>query len=290
MTKQKIVFMNKDLNLRLAGVLRLPDNFDLSKNYPAVVVIGPMLSVKEQAQATYAKRLTAAGYVTLCYDGAYFGESEGTPRQQELPSVKESDIEGAVDFLESLPFVDSDRIGGLGICGGGSYMSVAGVKEPRLKAITAVVPAISDISKSPMMGFFRPAEEVQAEKDAYEAGKGELTYLNFMPRNFDEGAAYYYTSRGATPNYDNRVVSWSQLDLVSYNVPEIMKDMKKPYLVISGENAWSRPSSTEVFDAVPGDNKKMVVVPEAGHFDLYDLAPYVPEAFEEILPFFAKNL
>ena len=33
----------------------------------------------------------------------------------------------AVDFLVSLPYVDNDRIGGLGICGSGSYMSVAGV-------------------------------------------------------------------------------------------------------------------------------------------------------------------
>ena len=89
MEMQKAVFMNKELNLRLAGLLYLPTNFDLSKNYPAVVVTGPMLSVKEQAQSVYAKRLTEAGYVTLVFDGAYFGESEGMPRGQELPDVKE---------------------------------------------------------------------------------------------------------------------------------------------------------------------------------------------------------
>lgn len=289
MDTQKVVFINKDLNLRMAGVLRLPDQFDLSKDYPAVVVCGPMLSVKEGAQSIYAKKLAQLGYVTLTYDGSYFGESEGEPRQQELPDVKESDIEGAVDFLSALPFVDSDRIGGLGICGGGSYMSVAGVKEPRLKAITAVVPAISNIATSPMAGFFAPEEQAKADKAAYEAGTGEIKYLNFMPRNFDEGAAFYYTSRGNTERYDNRAVEWSQLELVKYNVPEIMKDMKKPYLVISGENAWSRPASTEVYDAVPG-NKEMHVIPEAGHFDMYDLAPYVPEAFEYIKPFFEKNL
>ena len=41
-------------------------------------------------------------------------------------------------------------MGGLGISCSGSYMSVAGVKEPRLKAITAIVPTISNISKSAM--------------------------------------------------------------------------------------------------------------------------------------------
>ena len=290
MDAQKVVFMNKALDLRLAGILYIPEAFDLSKNYPAVVVTGPMLSVKEQAQSVYARKLTEAGYVTLVFDGAYFGESEGTPRGQELPDVKESDIEGAVDYLCSLPYVDKERIGGLGICGSGSYMSVAGVKEPRLKAITAIVPAIADISTSPMMGFFKPEAEVLAAKEAYDKGEGELMYLNFMPRAFEEGAAYYYSSRGTHPRWSNQVVAWSQLELVKYNVPNIMKDMTKPYCVISGENAWSKPSSEDVFNAVPHSNKEMHVIPEAGHFDMYDLAPFVSEAFDYILPFFGKYL
>lgn len=290
MDVQKVVFKNKELNTRMAGLLRLPDGFDLSKDYPAVVITGPMLSVKEQAQSVYAERLTEAGYVTLVFDGTYFGESEGLPRGQELPDVKESDIEAAVDYLANLPFVDNDRIGGLGICGSGSYMSVAGVKEPRLKAVTAIVPAISNIANSPMMGFFKPEEEVKAAKGAYDKGEGELMYLNFMPRAFDEGAAYYYSSRGNRPGWSNQVVAWSQLELVKYNVTEIMKEMKKPYLVISGENAWSKPSSEEVFGAVPHDNKEMHVIPEASHFDMYDLEPFVSEAFQYIIPFFEKNL
>ena len=290
METQKVVFVNKALGTRMAGLLRIPAEFNLSRNYPAVVVTGPMLSVKEQAQSVYAMRLTEAGYVTLVFDGTYFGESEGTPRGQELPDVKESDIEAAVDYLTSLPYVDPERIGGLGICGSGSYMSVAGVKEPRLKAVTAIVPAISDISRSPMMGFFKPEDEVIAAKEAYEKGEGDLEYLNFMPRAFDEGAAYYYTARGSRPRWSNRVVAWSQLELAKYNVTSIMKEMQKPYLVITGENAWSKPSSTEIFEAVPGSSKQMYEIPEAGHFDLYDLEPYVSEAFTYILPFFEKNL
>ena len=118
---QNVVLLNKTLNTRLAGLLYLPEPFDLSKDYPAVVVTGPMLSVKEQAQSVYARRLTKAGYVTLVFDGTYFGESEGLSRGQELPDVKETDIECAVDYLVSLPYVDNARIGGLGICGSGSY-------------------------------------------------------------------------------------------------------------------------------------------------------------------------
>ncbi|MGT2637855.1 alpha/beta hydrolase [Streptococcus ratti] len=287
---QKVVFKNKALDLRLAGLLHLPAEFDLSKDYPAIVVTGPMLSIKEQAQSIYAKALTEAGYVTLVFDGAYFGESQGFPRQQELPDVKQSDIEGAIDFLESLPYVDKDRIGGLGMCGSGSYMSVAGVKDNRLKAITAVVPAISDISTSPMTNFFIPEDEVKAAKEAYENGTGELVHLNFQPRAFEEGAQYYYSARGNRACWSNQVVAWSQLELINYNVTNIMKDMTKPYLVITAENAWSQPSSREIFDAAKSEVKEWVVVPEASHFDMYDLHPFVDAAFDAILPFFEKNL
>lgn len=209
---QKVSFKNKELDLNLAGILYTPDDLDVSKSYPAVVVTGPMLSIKEQAQSVYAKRLAELGYVTLVFDGSYFGESAGTPRYQELPDVKETDIEGAADFLASIPYVDESRIGGLGICGSGSYMSVAGVRAPRLKAVAAIVPAIADISKSAMAGFFKPTDEVEAAKAAYEAGTGPIEYLNFMPRAFDEGAAYYYTSRGTGAAGRTRLspgASWS---------------------------------------------------------------------------------
>ena len=290
MTIQNVTFKNKALDLRLAGQLYLPAEFDGTKNYAAIVVTGPMLSIKEQAQATYANLLAEAGYIALTFDGAYFGESEGLPRQQELPDVKETDIEGAVDFLESLPYVDNNRIGGLGICGSGSYMSVAGVKEPRLKAITAVVPAISDISTSPMTNFFMPEDEVRAAKEAYENGTGELVHLTFQPRAFEEGAQYYYSARGNRPRWSNQVVAWSQLELIKYNVTEIMKEMTKPYLVITAENAWSQPASREIFDAAKSTVKEWVVIPEASHFDMYDLYPFVDEAAEAILPFFNDNL
>lgn len=39
----------------MAGLLRLPEEFNLSENYPAMEVTRPMLSVKEQAQSVYAE-------------------------------------------------------------------------------------------------------------------------------------------------------------------------------------------------------------------------------------------
>ena len=78
--------------------------------------------------------------------------------------------------------------------------------------------------------------------------------------------------------------------MMECNVASIMKGMEKPCCVITGENAWSRGAPEEVFRAVPHGAKNMHVIPEAGHFDMYDLEPFVSEAFGHILPFFGKNL
>ena len=38
METQKIVFKNKELDLRLSGLLYLPNNFDLNKDYPNITL------------------------------------------------------------------------------------------------------------------------------------------------------------------------------------------------------------------------------------------------------------
>ena len=63
-----------------------------------------------------------------------------------------------------------------------------------------------------------------------------------------------------------------------------------PVVVQSGVVATPAANAQEIFDAVPHDDKEMAIIPIASHFDMYDLAPFVSEAFDYILPFFGKNL
>ncbi|MCD8038546.1 MAG: alpha/beta hydrolase [Lachnospiraceae bacterium] len=206
-TSISVSFENEDSGLNLAGILFLPEVFNESSQYSAVVVTGPMLSVKEQAQSIYAQRLAENGFVTLVFDYSYFGESEGEPGQLEEPDIKASDISSAVSYLQSLDYVDGENIGGLGICGSGSYMPYAAILDERIKAVTSVVPATTMSSMIQM-----PVEQAQENQKAYEAGEAEPTYIDLMPRAYTEGAAYYYNEeRGYRDNWDNHAVSWSEL-------------------------------------------------------------------------------
>ena len=46
-------------------------------------------------------------------------KSEGTPRYIEEPAARVEDIRSAVDYLTTLPYIDEERIGVLGVCAGG---------------------------------------------------------------------------------------------------------------------------------------------------------------------------
>lgn len=105
----------------IAANVYTPANYDPSKKYPAIVVAHPNGGVKEQTAGLYAQRLAESGYITIAADASYQGASGGEPRHTDKPQFRVEDIHGMVDFVSKYPGVDTNRLGALGICGGGGY-------------------------------------------------------------------------------------------------------------------------------------------------------------------------
>ena len=100
--------------LELAGQLYIPDG-ESGRPRAGIVVSHPAAGVKEQAAGLYADRLSREGFVTLAFDCAFQGESEGEPRGLEDPAHRIEDIKAAVSFLSMRGEVDAERISVLGI-------------------------------------------------------------------------------------------------------------------------------------------------------------------------------
>ncbi|KAJ5888505.1 Alpha/Beta hydrolase protein [Penicillium taxi] len=65
----------------------------------------------------------------------------GKPRFVENPEFRVSDFHYVVDYIQTLPYVDSERIGVLGVCGGGGYAFNATMTDYRLKCCVGIIPA-----------------------------------------------------------------------------------------------------------------------------------------------------
>lgn len=115
-----------------------PANYDPSQKYPAIVVAHPNGGIKEQVAGLYAQHLAEQGYITITMDAAYQGGSGGEPRSVDKPQFRIEDIHGAADFITRYEGVDADRLGLLGICGGGGYALSAAKADKRFKTIATL--------------------------------------------------------------------------------------------------------------------------------------------------------
>lgn len=135
-TRRPVTFKNGQIDM--AGVIFAPSDMEQGKTYPAIVVVHPGGGAKEQTASLYAWRLAQQGYVALAYDASYQNESGGEPRLLEDPTARVEDARSAVDYLTTLPFVDRERIGAMGICAGGAYAINATMTDHRIKAVAGI--------------------------------------------------------------------------------------------------------------------------------------------------------
>jgi fermentation-respiration switch protein FrsA (DUF1100 family) len=300
--RTNVTFLSAGLNL--AGHLYAPDDADGPR--PAIVIGHPMSGVKEQTAGLYAEQLARAGFVTLAFDAAYQGESEGEPRLLEDPAHRSEDIKAAVTFLSLRAEVDPGRIGALGICASGGYVVPAAATDHRIKAV-ATVSAVDtgDLFRNGIGRTQDPAI-LQGMLDAAGAARTEEAQ-GATPRSAQihpdteeqaralgqhtyDGWEYYRTTRGGHPRSENFFVLRS-IDLIAqfsaFDAVELIAP--RPLLMIVGTEAATAYLSQEAIDRAR-EPKELYRIDGATHVDLYDKDEYVPAAVARLTEFFTTRL
>lgn len=306
-TTQTITFHSK--GVRLTGDLYLPDGFDESNSYKAVVMTPPFPQVRTQALANYGPQLAASGYVALAFDYVSKGDSDSYTegfRNDDDFQLKWEALRNAISFLCSRPFVDSDNVFGLGMCGGGNIMSSVIITDLRVKAYASV----SGMMASDMMQFadadtFRQLVTAanQARQQMFETGESVTIDLfgyedpDYLAKNPDlsgtalEGYDYYGTPRGGTatyPTFSNSVLA-SINETALLNLGEHYADkILQPYCGIIGANADTRIATEVFYDKVTAE-KEFHEIAGASHVDLYDVEKYVDEVAQVLVAFYDKH-
>lgn len=304
---RKVSFKNQ-YQMKVAGNLFIPRKLNDQSRHPAIVVGHPMGAVKEQSANLYATKLAQRGFITLSLDLSFWGESEGQPRNAVSPDLYAEDFSAAVDFLGVQPNVDKERIGALGICGSGSFVISAAKIDPRMKAIATV--RMYDMGGVNRNGLKhsqtleqRRAIIAQAtQQRSVEFAGGETLYTSGTVHQLDENTHpiqreffdFYRTPRGEyTPPGSSRDLTThptltSNIKFMNfYPLNDIETISPHPMLFITGADAHSREFSEEAYK-LAGQPKELVIVPGAGHVDLYDRVDLIP--FDKLTTFFQSNL
>lgn len=284
--------------LRIVGHVYTPDT-PSSELRPAIVVGHPTTGVKEQTSATYAERLAEQGFVTLAFDAAYQGESEGEPHGLEDPIQRADDFRNAVSYLTTREDVDPDRIGVLGICGSGGYVVYAGQTDRRMRALATV--SAADVPAWLQAGgeeaFDQLVTAAGAARTAEAAGEAS-PLIPLLPDTADESTPpaiaefieYYKTSRAQHPRSTNLIAVRSADKLAQFRAyADVDMVDPRPLLMVAGTTAMTLPISQDAV-ARAGASAELFEIEGASHVDLYDKEPYVTQAVEKLTDFFTANL
>ena len=283
-----------------------PAGYDGSKTYPALVVAHPNGGVKEQASGLYAQRLAEAGYITIVADAAYQGASGGKPRHTDKPANRIEDIRGMADFVSQYAGVDANRLGVLGICGGGGYTIKAAQGDKRFRAVATL--SMFNSGQVRRNGFLNTGlntvqERLKQASDAraYEAAGGEIKYAGVASITdeeiaktstdlYREGYQYYYRTH-AHPNSTFLYTTSSLLDLMTWDAATNMELINQPLLMIVGSKADTKYMTDEAFPkATNAKNKELFLIDGATHIQSYWKPEYVNQAVNKLTDFFGKNL
>ena len=286
----------------MAGLLFIPANMDKTRKYPALAVAHPFGGVKEQTAGTYARKMAEKGYVALAFDASHQGESGGYPRDTENPAERMEDIRCAIDYLTTLPTVDEDRIGLLGVCAGGSYVLGVAPTEMRAKAIAAV--SLWDLRVTAREGWPAPTYDrtgvlVEIGKQRTAEARG-LTVRrdDGIPKKVPEGAPaiikesydYYRTPRAQHQTSRSVFVFTDFARLMDFNYYAQIQDIApRPVVFIVGTEAATIFMSKAGYEKAE-QPKEWFEVQGATHHRMYDDEAAVGKTVAKLEEFFGRNL
>lgn len=304
---QKVSFHNQ-YRMKVVGNLFTPKGLDRKTGHPAIIVGHPMGAVKEQSANLYATKMAERGFVTLSLDLSFWGESEGQPRNAVSPDIYAEDFSAAVDYLGTRPFVDRERIGVIGICGSGSFAISAAKIDPRLKAIATVSMYDMGAANRNALNHSLTLEQRKriiaeaAEQRYVEFTGGETRYTSGSVHELTENSGpieqeffeFYrtprgeYTPEGSSPKLTTHPTLTSNVKFMNfYPFNDIETIAPRPMLFIAGEKAHSIEFSRDAY-RLAAEPKELVIVPGAGHVDLYDRVGLIP--FDKLSSFFTIHL
>ena len=302
---KKVTFINH-FGITLTADMYIPKNAE--GKLPALAVSGPFGACKEQASGLYAQTMAERGFLTIAFDPSFTGESGGFPRAMHSPDIDVEDFQAAVDFLSVQDNADPARIGIIGICGWGGMALQTACVDTRIKA--TVTSTMYDMSRVAGNGYFDSEDKKKSRKAMREMVNAQRT-KDFRNGSYARAGGvvdplpedapffvkdyydYYKTPRGYHARSLNSNDGWcatAGTSLMNTRLFTYAGEIDSAVLLVHGEKAHSCYMSRDAFKLLKGDNKELLIVPDAVHTDLYDGGGKDAIPFDKIESFLKTHL
>lgn len=297
--------------VKISANIYTPANYGKSGKIPAITVAHPNGGVKEQVAGLFAQKLAEHGYIAIAADAAYQGASEGMPRNTDHPEYRTEDIRGMADYISKFEGVDTERLGALGICGGGGYTIAAAKTDKRFKAVATIsmfnsgrvrrngfldsqIDTIQERLESASQARFERLETEEIEYiGSYLAQREHLSpqQLEKLPAGLYREGTQYYSDLYYHPNSQSYYTKESLQYLMAFDAEDHVELINQPLLMIVGSKADTRYMTDAVFSKVVGTkNKELYSIENATHIETYWKEPFVSQEEAKLVEFFDNNL
>ena len=197
---QKQVIIQKDGKHALSGIIRLPNE---EGKFPSVVLCHGWNPEREHELITeIAMQLTYNGFATLCFNFSGHKESEGSFEKTTVTQMRD-DLEMAWDFFSTFSQIDPKKRFLLGHSMGGMVAAASWHSLPELQKFVFI--AIHSDFQQLINSYFSEYEQQEWRK----TGIARL--------------------RGKYPLHKSVL-----LDMNRYSLPEILRQIKCPVLIVHG--------------------------------------------------------
>jgi fermentation-respiration switch protein FrsA (DUF1100 family) len=268
--EEAVEFRSGGVTLR--GIFAIPAG---DGPFPAVVMGGGWLYVKEFNQPTYAQAFAERGIASLRFDYRCLGESDGEPRQHINSWWQIEDLRNGLSFLENRDEVDRERLGVWGISFGGGLALIVGALDQRVKCVVSNVPVcdgfegIRRIHGTKRFRAFRKAilEDRRSRYVTGEYGTNKFAEDSDEVVNvpLDEVKEVFEQVKATmAPNIEMYQTLASQESLLEFTVfPYVHRLVETPVLmtVAEGDDVTWVDLETRAFNEIPCPRKQLRQLP-----------------------------
>ena len=296
-TRENVYFKNR-FGLKISADLYKPSSFDSSLKYSSLIIGPPIGGSKEQAPGVYCNEFAKRNFICLAINSPFnlLNDNNSYSFYINSPEIYSETFSSAVDYLGLLIYIDRNKIGAIGISGGGSFALSAAAMDNRIKGIAV----FSAFEFNEMKGKEKKLLLENLSKQRWlDIENNKQEYIPLFPENpvkeipddlSDINAelySFYAFERGHHKNGKGGMTKTSYLSIQNYPLLNFIGDISpRPILIVVCENAKSKSFSDSIYEKAK-EPKEYFIVPDCNHIDLYDNINKIP--FDKTEKFFNES-